>query len=347
MSERLRASVEPVQGRDGTLYLSRAGADDLVIRDATDADRRLLAALARGERTRDELAGELGLPPAAVEDKLRDLRAADLVTPAPRSPALDREDAERYDRQLPYLAEFGDERELQRRLARARVTVIGCGGLGTWALAALAGAGVRSLRIVDDDVVETSNLNRQILYSPADLGRPKVDAAAAWLRAFDGRIEVEALEQRVDAATAGAIVAGSALVVLVADAPPYELARWIDAACIPSAIPWITAGQLPPLLKIGPLYSRERGCFACHEAQLRSGSADYDAYVDHARTAPNRGATLGPASGIVGTMLAMEALHLLIGVTPATAGAALIVDLRTLETRRQPFERRPGCAVCG
>jgi bacteriocin biosynthesis cyclodehydratase domain-containing protein len=346
---RLRASVEPVTGGDGTLYLVRAGDDDLVIRDAGAADRALLARLTEGDPTVAELAVELALPEATVLAKLGDLVAAGVAVTAARSPALDPDDEQRYARQLPYLAEFGDERSLQRRLAESRVTVIGCGGLGTWALAALAGAGVRRLRIVDDDVVEHSNLNRQVLYSPADLGGSKVHAAAAWLRAFDARAEVDPLAQRVDGlAAADAVVEGADAVVLVADTPPYVLARWVNAASLRHGVPFITAGQLPPLLKIGPFYRPgHTGCFTCHEATLRRSSSDYDAYVGHARSTPPRGATLGPASGIVGTLLAMEVVHLLVDQTPASAGAALLFDLRTLVCRRETVERDPGCPDCG
>ena len=114
---------------------------------------------------------------------------------------------------------------------------------------------MRRLRVVDDDVVELSNLNRQILYHPAQLGSPKVRATAAWLRAFDERVEVEALERRVDGpAAADAVVQGADALVLAADSPPYVLARWINAACVRHRVPFITAGQLPPLAKVGPLY---------------------------------------------------------------------------------------------
>lgn len=351
MTERftLRASVDPVRGAGGALYLVRAGGDDLIVRSATELDHRLVRRLADAECAPDELSGDLGAPRALVDAKLASLRAADVLVPAPRSPALDPEDAERYARQLPWLAEFGDERELQRRLIGATVTVIGCGGLGTWALAALAGAGVRRLRVVDDDVVETSNLNRQVLFAARDLGRPKAVVAADWLRAFEPRAEVEPWVRRVDGpAAAGEAVAGADVVVLVADTPAYELARWVNAACIRQGTPFITAGQLPPLLKVGPFHVPGRtACFACHEDALRRESTDYEAYVAHAAAGPSRGATLGPASGIVGTLLAMEVLQLLIGAEPATAGAAILLDIRTLASRREPIARVPGCPVCG
>jgi molybdopterin/thiamine biosynthesis adenylyltransferase len=345
---RLKSSVDPVSGTDGALYLVRAGDDDLVVRDPEPADRALLEHLAHAEPTPRELADALGLPLTEVERKLADLTAAGVVTLAAASPALDREDAERYDRQLPYLADLGDAHDLQRHLAHARVVVIGCGGLGTWALAGLAGAGVRRLRIVDDDVVERSNLNRQVLFSPADLGRHKVQAAAAWLRAFDPRIEVDPVVGRVDGVSrAEAVVADADAVVLVADWPPYELTRWVNVACVRAGVPFATGGQNPPLLRVGPFYLAGRSaCFACHEQRLRHDSADYDAYVARLRTALARGATLGPASGIVGTALAMEVLHLLVGAEPATAGAAHLLDLRTMRWRRQDITRDPSCPVC-
>jgi bacteriocin biosynthesis cyclodehydratase domain-containing protein len=345
---RLRSSVEPIVAGDGSLYLLRAGDDDLVIREPDPVDCDLLERLAHGEPSVAELAGAVGLDAPVVAAKLDALATAGVIVPAARSCALDPADAERYARQLPYLADLGDERDLQRALGAARVVVIGCGGLGTWVLAALAAAGVRRLRLVDDDVVERSNLNRQVLYAPADLGSLKVDAAAAWLRAFDERIEVETLVQRVDGpAAANAVVHDADAVVLAADAPPFELARWINAAGLHHGVPFITAGQVPPLVKIGPLYRPGiTACFTCHERALRSTSSDYDAYVQRVRGSSARATTLGPASGIAGTMLAMEIMHLLAGAEPATAGAALLLDLRTLIVRRERIARDPTCPDC-
>jgi bacteriocin biosynthesis cyclodehydratase domain-containing protein len=337
-----------VRGSDGALYLVRAAGDDLVVRDARPADHRLVALLSAGEPTVAELADRLGLDAPAVVANLDALQAAGAVVPAARSAALATEDAQRFSRQLPYLGDVGDERDLQRRISNAVVAVVGCGGLGTWTLAALAAAGVRRLRIVDDDVVERSNLNRQVLYTPAQLGESKTAATVAWLRAFDPLVDVEAGDRRVDGASAAdAIVDGADVVVLAADWPPYELARWFNGACARRDVPFITAGQLPPLAKVGPLYWPGRtACFACHEQSLRRASADYDAYVAHIGSAPVRGATLGPASGIIGATIAMELVHLLIGLEPATAGAALLIDLRTFEIRREPVERDAECPDC-
>ena len=345
---RLRGSVEAVAGRDGAMFLVRSGDADLVVRDASETDRVLLELLSQGEPSVEDLAAALQLAPDEVQRKLADLSAAGVLTRAPTSPPLAHDDAQRFARQLPYLAEFGDEREAQRCLARALVTVIGCGGLGTWALAALAAAGLRHFRLVDDDRVELSNLNRQVLYTPAEIGTSKVVAARGWLMAFDQRANVQAIGRRVDGPKAAeAVVAGSTAVILVADAPAYELARWVNGACLLHRVPFIVAGQHPPLLKVGPMYRPGRSaCFTCHERLLRRVSADYDGYVAHAREAPSRGATLGPASGMIGAQLAMEVVHLIIGGQPSTEGGALLHDLRTGTTRREVVERDPGCPDC-
>jgi molybdopterin-synthase adenylyltransferase len=345
---RLRPSVEPlVVG--ARLYLLRAGCDDLVIRDADRQDHALLQLLSRSELTVAELGACLELADDTVRVKLDALDAAGLLAPEASSASLGHEDAERFSRQLPYLAEFGDERDLQRRLMSARVAVLGCGGLGTWALAALAAAGVRHFRLGDDDSVELSNLNRQATYRPDQVGRPKVEAAAEWLSGFDPRIEVEALAMAVSGVpSARGFVDDVDALVLTADEPPFVLGRWVNAACFEAGVPFVTAGQVPPIVRVGPFYvPGVTACFACHESAVRAHSIAYDSYVEHVQAAPIRSATLGPASAIVGSMLAMEMLHLLLGIDFATQGAALSVDLGTLEVRREIVPRDEACEVCG
>jgi len=168
------------------------------------------------------------------------------------------------------------------------------------------------------------------------------------VRAFDERIEVRTLRRRISGPDeCAALVADADVVVVAADWPPYTLARWVNAACIDALVPFVLAGQAPPIVKIGPIYSPgTTGCFACHERALRAASPHYDDYVAHAQGAKPRSATLGPASGIVGAALGMELLHLLTGVRPATLGAAVITDLRTLATRREEVRRDGDCPAC-
>src|SRR5215218_3775078 len=110
----------------------------MVVRDAESADHVLLALLSEGEPTVGELADAASIDERAAARKLDSLLEAGVVVRAATSAALPAADAQRYSRQLPYLGDLGDERDLQRRLGMARVAVVGCGGLGAWTIAALA-----------------------------------------------------------------------------------------------------------------------------------------------------------------------------------------------------------------
>jgi molybdopterin-synthase adenylyltransferase len=339
---RLRPSIEPFFAASGDVYLLRAGApDEHVVRAPGDEDRVLLERLAHEPVPAPE--------GSTIASRIAPLVAAGVVVREPSSPPLAPADAARYDRQLPYLAEFGDPREVQRRLRASCVVVLGCGGLGTWALGAMAGVGVGQFVLVDHDTVELSNLNRQILYSESDLGRSKVAVAAEWLQRFDPSIEVTTVSRRVEGPRdLDDALAGADALVLVADWPPYDLARWVNEACVAHRVAFITAGQQPPLLKVGPTYIPGRGaCLSCHETAVRHDFPLYDELAEQRRRDPPAATTLGPASGIIGTLLAAEVLHLVAAAEPpATHDRALLLDMRTLRTHWEGIERDPACSAC-
>jgi molybdopterin-synthase adenylyltransferase len=335
---------------DGDLYLVRPGEADLVVRDPDQADIALVRRLAEGPATPGALASILSLDEPAVCAKLRSLLDAGvlLTRVAAHSDELPGEDAERFSRQLPYLSEIGDEFALQRRIRAATVAVIGCGGIGTWAIAALASLGVGRLILVDDDTVELSNLNRQVLYRHRDLGAAKAGAAAAWVSAFDPAIEVSVHVCRITRESdAVRVIGGADAVVHAADWPPYEITRWINAGCLAARTPFITAGQVPPILRIGPTYMPGAGpCFTCHEHALRAASPAYDDYVASRRSAPSTASTLGPASGVIGALIGLELMQLLTQGQCVTQDQALLLDMRTLELRRERLRRDPACRAC-
>jgi bacteriocin biosynthesis cyclodehydratase domain-containing protein len=338
----LCAGIELFPADDGDVYLLRAGGGpEHVVRSPEAADRELLERLA---------AGPVEAPAgSAVAARLEPLLEAGVVRPASSSAPLAGEDGERFARQLGYLEELGDGNDVQRRLRGARIAVLGCGGLGTWTLGALACIGIGQVVLIDDDAVELSNLNRQILYRPANIGAAKVACAASWLAAFDPAIEVTTRCERITGPEPlGEALFGCDALVLVADWPPYELTRWVNTACVERRVPFLTAGQQPPLLKLGPTYVPGRGaCFACHEARLRRSFPLYHQLAEYRRTHPPEAVTLGPASGLLGSLLALEVLHLVAADEPvATQDRALIVDMRSLQTRWEDIERDPACPVC-
>jgi bacteriocin biosynthesis cyclodehydratase domain-containing protein len=339
---RLRAGIELFAADDGDLYLlDAAGRPTIVVRSPEPADRDLLTRLAAGPVEAPE--------GSAIAARLEPLVAAGAVTPVAVSPPLGPAEAERFARQLGYLDELGERNEVQRRLRRARIAVLGCGGLGTWALGALACVGIGGFVLIDDDAVDLSNLNRQILYRHADVGAAKVSRAAAWLEAFDPTIDVVERRERITGpGPLAEAVAGCDVLLAAADWPPYELTRWVNAVCVSRRMPFLTAGQQPPLLKIGPTYVPGRGaCFACHETQVRRSFPLYDQLAEHRRRHPPEAITLGPASGVIGALLGLEVMHLVASDEPvATQDRALLLDMRSLEARWEDVERDPACPVC-
>lgn len=360
MRVRLRDTVEVFAARTGELWFTRGAARaEHVIREPDDRSRAVLELVRDEARAPAELAELLtarGFAATAEEAEaaLDDLVALRLAEDVDRvaTAGLAPERRERLDRQLAYFADLHGQDEAyarQRRLAEATVTVLGCGGLGSWTAAGLACSGIGRLRLVDPDVVAPSNLNRQILFRPEDVGRPKVEVAAAWLRGFDRALDVEAHAARVAGPEdARAAVAGADLVVLTADAPPHLLPRWVDDAAHALGVPWISGGQFPPTVRVGPLVvPGVTACWECVENAARATHPHYDDLAAARQARPVVAATTGPASGVVGSVLAHDVVAWLAALhAPATLGASIVLDLRGLVSTRTEHERRPGCPRC-
>lgn len=244
--------------------------------------------------------------------------------------SLTAEERQRYHRQLE-LPEVGEEG--QKRLRRAGVLVAGAGGLGSPAALYLAAAGVGRLGLVDGDCVELSNLQRQILHTTPDLGRPKVDSARDRLAALNPLIAVETHWTRITRENAGALVAGFDLVIMALD--NRETRYILNEACYAAGKPLIEgavggfSGQvtvfLPPA---GP-------CYQCLYP-MKSGQAE---------TRP--AGLLGTLPGVIGAIQANEALKLLLGLGHPPAGRLLIYDALTAETSTIAIAADPACPVCG
>lgn len=350
---RLKQALEVFPVGDGSVYLLRDGYLAEFVIDEVDEQRLGLLRLLEQPRSFEELAAAVSIPEPELRGMLADLGevgALEEVAEEDRTLLSDEEWA-RYDRQLVYFRDVrpGRGAELQRRLRAATVTIVGVGGLGTWAAAGLASAGVGRLVLVDDDVVDLSNLNRQVLYRRSDVGRPKAEVACEALAAFNPGLALRAVVARVDGPErAEAVADGADFLVETADWPPYRLSRWLDAACWPRGIPRTVAAQFPPRVRIGPTYiPGATGCLACQERALRRDYPLYDRLADFRAGRPVIAATLGPASGIIGTAIAMEVLHHLTGIAPpATAGAGLTIDLRDWSVERNEVQRDPACPQC-
>ena len=349
---RLKRTIDAVESAAGDIYILRPGADsDLVIEQPDGAARRLLAAL-DGSRTGAQLEQEFGT--GRVRSALADLGEAALLEDAADDELIPAHERERWDRQLRYFSDLAVDgtpaSEYQRRIRAARVALLGVGGLGSWAAYALACCGVGELVLVDGDVVEQSNFNRQILYRERDIGRPKVEAAADALAEFNSSCRLETVPRRLDGVAAiRATIEGADFVVNAADWPAHDIERWTNRACVEAGLPFITMSHSPPVARVGPLYlPGSTGCYSCQETAYRESHPLYDELVEQRRGRPSPAPTLGPVCAFIGGQVAFETLHQLTGLCPpATLGVAHVYDLRTMEVTREPVSRRPDCEVCG
>ncbi|WP_342075734.1 HesA/MoeB/ThiF family protein [Yoonia sp. SS1-5] len=235
----------------------------------------------------------------------------------------------RYARQiiLPEMGEAG-----QRRLGKARILVVGAGGLAAPALPLLAGAGVGHITLIDGDTVALSNLHRQTLFTEADCGQDKAKIAATRCRDINTEIVVDALTHTLTPANAALLVAQADLVLDCADS--YAVSYLLSDLCLAQGKPLISASVLG--------FGGYVGGFCGGAPSLRAVFPD----------APESGAScatagvLGPVAGIIGAMQAQMALNVLLGQGPSPLGQMVRLNARTLTTSGFRFDTAAEPASC-
>ncbi len=250
--------------------------------------------------------------------------------------SIDADFAERYSRHL-RLPQVGVEG--QRRLEAARVLLIGAGGLGSPAAYYLAAAGVGTLRIADDDVVDRSNLQRQILHTEAGIGTPKVDSAARALSALNPRTNVEGVVERVGTANVERLLDGVDVAVDGADNFP---ARYLlNDACVKLGKP-LVYGAVHRFEGQASVFDagRRRGHAPCYRC-LFPEPPPPDA-------APNcaEAGVLGVLPGVIGLIQATEAIKLILGIGLPLSGRLLHFDALSMRFRETRLAADPDCPVC-
>ena len=240
----------------------------------------------------------------------------------------------RYSRHI-LLDEVGIEG--QQRLIDAHVLVVGAGGLGSPVALYLAASGVGHISIADHDVVDLTNLQRQIAHSTERVGQPKVDSAAHAMHALNPEVRVTALPQKLDAAQLDAIVPTVQVVVDCCD--NFETRQAVNAACVKHKVPLVSgaAVRLDGQLAVYDARDAQSPCYAC---------------VFPPDEAPEevRCATLGvlaPLVGVVGTMQAMETVKLITGMGSDLVGKLQMLDGRHMDWSTLRLQRNPQCPVCG
>ena len=239
------------------------------------------------------------------------------------------DEIERYARHL-VLAEIGGPG--QQRLRAARVAIVGLGGVGAPASLYLAAAGVGALRLIDHDTAALSNLQRQIIFAGADIGRPKVEAGADRLNALNPHVAIEPAPEQLAPANAARLLAGCDVVIDGTD--DFQTRFAVNAACVAAGVP-LVSGALGR-------WSGQVGVFAarpCYRCLVPEAPPDAETCA--------RVGVVGALAGVVGSMAALEAIKLITGAGEALTGRLLLYDGLAGGARVVGVAADPACAVCG
>lgn len=227
--------------------------------------------------------------------------------------------------------------EGQERLLNAHALVVGAGGLGSPVALYLAAAGVGRITLADHDVVEMTNLQRQIAHDMASLGINKAESAARRMRAMNPDIRVVPLQEKLAGEALAQAVAAADVVLDCSDNFPTRQA--VNRACVLHRKPLVSgaAVRFDGQVAVFDLRREDAPCYAC-------------LFPEDARDAEMRCAEFGvfaPLVGVIGALQATEALKLIIGAGESLSGRFLLYDALAAEWRGMRLKKDPGCSVCG
>ncbi|HID17228.1 TPA: HesA/MoeB/ThiF family protein [Candidatus Bathyarchaeota archaeon] len=239
---------------------------------------------------------------------------------------------ERYSRQAA-LKKIGLDG--QRKLTEARVCVIGIGGLGCVSTLQLAGMGVGYLRLVDHDVVDLTNLQRQLLYDMASIGVPKVEVAEKKLKSINPEIEIEPITMTVNPHTVKEAVEGMDVVVDGLDRIRSRYA--VNEICVKLKVPYVFGSAIETYGSASTIIPRKTGCLSCFFGKVNDEELPTCEYVG---VAP-------PILRVIASIQVWETVSLLLGQEPALANKLLFFSLDPLAMEIFPVSKFKECGICG
>jgi len=223
----------------------------------------------------------------------------------------------------------------QRRLIQSKALIVGAGGLGSPTALYLALAGVGTIGVVDFDVVELSNLQRQVLHHTNDVGRPKVISATETLKEYNPSVNVQIHETRLDSENAMEIINDYDIVINGADNFPTRYL--VNDACYLSG-KTLVDGSILLFDGQATVYIPGKGCYRC----LFPSPPPPGAVPSCAEAG-----VLGALTGVVGSIQAVETLKLLLGIGESLASRLLLIDALSMEFRTVRIRKNPKCPLCG
>ena len=245
---------------------------------------------------------------------------------------MDEAQLERYSRQV-RLGQIG--RKGQQKLLDSSALIIGMGGLGSPAAMYLGAGGLGKLVIADYDVVEASNLQRQIIHTESSIGDNKVDSAARTLKALNPACEVEPINYQVDGDELRSLIERVDIVLDCCDNFPsrFETNRY----CVESSTPLVSGAAIRMEGQLMNFQPDSNGpCYQCLYSQV----------YENAETCELEG-VLAPVVGVIGTMQALQAMMILVGLGEPLVGRLLLFDAIMMEWNHVRLPRSEACPICG
>ena len=247
---------------------------------------------------------------------------------------LSDDELERYARHivLPQVAGVG-----QRRLKAANIAVVGAGGIGSAVLPALAGAGVGRLTIIDDDIVDRTNLQRQPIFRDDQIGQPKAVLASEFVRHLNPYVEVDAVQQRLTAENAETLLSGHDLVLDGCDNFATRLVVGDALTRLHIALVSAAAVQFQGQVGLFRGWEADKPCYRCFVGDA------FDS--DDCDTCAEQG-VLGALTATVGGFAALMAIRAIVGIGEDVAGSLFLFDGAELEWRKIRLPKDPNCRTC-
>ena len=265
---------------------------------------------------------------------LRGRSAAVQDTPIPQSGSFSETELNRYARHI-VLREVGGAG--QKALKNAKVLVVGAGGLGAPVLQYLAAAGVGTIGVIDDDVVDNANLQRQVIHKDRNIGMPKVFSAQAELEAQNPFVTVHPYNRRLDDDIAATLIAEYDIVLDGTD--NFDTRYLVNRACVAAGVPLIS-GALSQWEGQLSVFDPAKGapCYQCVFPQAPAA---------HLAPSCAQAGVIGPLPGVIGSMMAVEAIKVITGAGAPLRGQMVMYDALYGENRVIGVSKRDDCPVCG
>jgi molybdopterin/thiamine biosynthesis adenylyltransferase len=362
MLPRIKPILTPVRLSAGRIRIGTLYGVGAEVQDDEEGTIWRLLGLMNGTRSTETIVSEMWQAVPALEeqsiyeaiDTLIDQGFVEDAVILPPAELSDTE-LEQYSRNINYFSRVDMQPrpspyEHQLCLKHARVTVLGLGGSGSAMAMSLAAVGVGSLHLGDFDPVEVSNLNRQLLYTVEDVGRPKVAAAVDRLRQLNSHITITGQELQVTSSDdLMPLMQGRDLFILCADTPPVQLQLWVNDAALRTQTPWLINSYSGPVLGVGIFVPFTTPCYQClnheEERQRTERNENVLEYLFDPQTVQ---AVIAPTASLTGHLGALEAIYFLTGLQPQTLGRVFHQDLTKYDNcfyTEVPFWAE--CPCCG